>query len=130
MLVIVKRLKAIPGDRIAMPVARGADECRLVQHLDLGGAGNALQGAAEHLRLGPVALFRGQRVNRGPVIGLSACLQKPVKDRLTEEGYAPDLTDVEIEEIGRDPFLIAYALITKVRIRLILLKNSSLIGCV
>jgi hypothetical protein len=25
-------------------------------------------------------------------------------------GYAPDLTDVEIEEIGRDPFLIAAAL--------------------
>ena len=29
---------------------------------------------------------------------------------MTEEGYAPDLTDIEIEEIGRDPFLIAYAL--------------------
>ena len=25
-------------------------------------------------------------------------------------GYAPDLTDDEIEKIGRDPFLIAYAL--------------------
>ena len=25
-------------------------------------------------------------------------------------GYAKDLTDVEVEEIGRDPFLIAYAL--------------------
>lgn len=30
--------------------------------------------------------------------------------RVTEEGYAADLTDIEIEEIGRDPFLIAYAL--------------------
>ena len=27
-----------------------------------------------------------------------------------EEGYADDLTDVEIEKLGRDPFLIAYAL--------------------
>src|SRR3954447_10231979 len=26
-------------------------------------------------------------------------------------GYAPDLTDVEVEAIGRDPFLIAYALL-------------------
>ncbi len=26
-----------------------------------------------------------------------------------EAGYAPDLTDTELEEIGRDPFLIAYA---------------------
>ena len=30
--------------------------------------------------------------------------------QVTTEGYAPDLTDVEIEAIGRDPFLIAYAL--------------------
>ena len=29
---------------------------------------------------------------------------------VVEEGYAPDLTDDEIEQIGRDPFLIAYAL--------------------
>lgn len=26
------------------------------------------------------------------------------------EGYAPDLTDTEAEQLGRDPFLIAYAL--------------------
>jgi hypothetical protein len=31
--------------------------------------------------------------------------------RVTNEGYAPDLTDDELEEIGRDPFLVAYALI-------------------
>jgi hypothetical protein len=30
--------------------------------------------------------------------------------RVTEDGYAPDLTDDEIEKVGRDPFLIAYAL--------------------
>lgn len=29
--------------------------------------------------------------------------------RVVEKGYAPDLTD-EIEVIGRDPFLVAYAL--------------------
>jgi len=28
--------------------------------------------------------------------------------RFTEQGYASDLTDVEIEKIGRDPFLVAY----------------------
>ncbi len=31
--------------------------------------------------------------------------------RVMEEGYAPDLTDIEILEIGRDPFLVAYALV-------------------
>jgi hypothetical protein len=30
--------------------------------------------------------------------------------RVLEEGYAPDLTDDEVEQIGRDPFLIAYGL--------------------
>jgi hypothetical protein len=29
-------------------------------------------------------------------------------------GYAPDLSDDEVEKIGRDPFLIAYALVNKV----------------
>ncbi len=26
------------------------------------------------------------------------------------EGYAPDLTDSEVEQIGQDPFLVAYAI--------------------
>jgi hypothetical protein len=30
--------------------------------------------------------------------------------RVTDGGYAADLTDDEVEKIGRDPFLIAYAL--------------------
>src|SRR5450631_3510283 len=32
--------------------------------------------------------------------------------RVINEGYAPDLTDDEIVQIGRDPFLIAYALVS------------------
>ncbi len=30
--------------------------------------------------------------------------------RIVDEGYAPDLTDQEVEQIGRDPFLIAYGM--------------------
>ncbi len=30
---------------------------------------------------------------------------------VTEAGYADDLTDEEIEKVGRDPFLIAYAIV-------------------
>lgn len=30
--------------------------------------------------------------------------------RVVNDGYAPDLADDELEEIGRDPFLIAFAL--------------------
>ncbi len=42
-------------------------------------------------------------------------LDEPVSTGLvayvTEQGYAADLTDDEIEKVGRDPFLIAYALV-------------------
>ena len=31
--------------------------------------------------------------------------------RVTEEGYANDLTDLEVKKMGRDPFLVAYALV-------------------
>lgn len=30
--------------------------------------------------------------------------------KVVNDGYANDLTDVEVEQIGRDPFLIAYAM--------------------
>jgi hypothetical protein len=33
-------------------------------------------------------------------------------DRVLRRGYAPDLNDTEIETIGSDPFLIAYALVS------------------
>lgn len=29
--------------------------------------------------------------------------------KVTDEGYGPDLTDDDVEKMGRDPFLIAYA---------------------
>jgi hypothetical protein len=32
--------------------------------------------------------------------------------RATEEGYAPDLNETELLTVGRDPFLIAYALVS------------------
>ena len=41
-------------------------------------------------------------------------LDEYVDERLvaivTDVGYAPDLTDEELERVGRDPFLVAYAL--------------------
>lgn len=35
--------------------------------------------------------------------------------RVIADGYAPDLTDDEVEQIGRDPFLIAYCMVSKSR---------------
>lgn len=42
---------------------------------------------------------------------LDEAAQPALVARVTEAGYANDLDDVEIEKIGRDPFLIAYALV-------------------
>jgi len=44
---------------------------------------------------------------------LNEDVQEDLVTKVTYEGYADDLTDVEIEAIGRDPFLIAYALASK-----------------
>ena len=49
------------------------------------------------------ALLLDEKVDQGLV-------QKVISD-----GYAPDLTDDEVEQIGRDPFLIAYGLADKAR---------------
>ena len=40
---------------------------------------------------------------------LNETVSRPVVDQVISAGYAPDLTDDEIEKIGKDMFLIAYA---------------------
>lgn len=43
-------------------------------------------------------------------------LNESVDDDLVQgaiiKGYAPDLTDTELEQLGRDPFLVAYAMVS------------------
>ena len=46
-------------------------------------------------------------------------------NRVIKEGYAPDLDDSEIEEIGRDPFLIGYALNDPARITVVTKEVST-----
>lgn len=41
---------------------------------------------------------------------LDEVIDPDLVNSVVESGYAPDLTDDEIEEVGRDPFLIAYGL--------------------
>jgi hypothetical protein len=41
---------------------------------------------------------------------LDEALDPSIVQHVVTNGYAPDLTDDELEEVGRDPFLIAYAL--------------------
>ena len=47
--------------------------------------------------------------NKG-VLQLAEAVDVALVQTVVTKGYAPDLTDDELEEIGRDPFLIAYAL--------------------
>lgn len=46
---------------------------------------------------------------------LEETVAQDLVQKVIAEGYAPDLTDDEVEQIGRDPFLIAYALVDKER---------------
>ena len=47
--------------------------------------------------------------NHGDELLLQESVDETLVALVTEQGYASDLTDVEIVKIGRDPFLIAYA---------------------
>ncbi len=44
------------------------------------------------------------------VLRLKETVNPAIVNKVVTEGYAPNLTDDELEAIGRDPFLIAYAL--------------------
>ena len=44
--------------------------------------------------------------------------------RAVNEGYASDLTDAEVDELGRDPFLVAYGLAEPARRRIVTAEAS------
>ena len=54
-------------------------------------------------------LTRWVKDNRGTLV-LEENVDVGLVARVTASGYAPDLDDEEIQRLGRDPFLIAYAL--------------------
>ena len=53
-------------------------------------------------------LTRWLKDNRDAVL-LDENAEAPLVARVTEQGYARNLSEEEIERVGRDPFLIAYA---------------------
>ena len=57
----------------------------------------------------PDALVDWSTANRELLV-LDESVVVELVDRVTREGYADDLTDDELVKVGRDPFLIAYAL--------------------
>ena len=59
-------------------------------------------------------LTRWVKDNRGTLL-LKENVDVGLVARVTASGYAPDLDDEEIQRLGRDPFLIAYALCDSVQ---------------
>ena len=54
-------------------------------------------------------LTRWLNDNRDALL-LDEDVERTLVARVTNQGYAPNLTEEEVERVGRDPFLIAYAL--------------------
>jgi hypothetical protein len=65
--------------------------------------------------VGPLADWIKQPHVKGAMI-LDEPIDRARVQHVLEHGYAPDLDDVEIEEIGKDPFLIAAALASPDRV--------------
>lgn len=55
------------------------------------------------------ALSRWLKDNQSALL-LAEAVDEDLIRRVIDEGYAPDLSDVETEQLNEDPFLIAYAL--------------------
>jgi len=58
----------------------------------------------------PLKVWISNDENKGALL-LAETVDATLVQQVVTTGYAPDLTDDEIEKIGRDPFLIAYALV-------------------
>ena len=73
----------------------------------------------EEIKAGPVEKdllyewLNGEACKRCLV--LSDVVPPALVRRVITEGYAPDLNDEEVEQVGRDPFLIAHALAVRGR---------------
>jgi hypothetical protein len=82
------------------------------------------QAASGHVKI-PIEVMEEVRVGRrdndplldwisedenADALQLEEVVNATLVQQVVSTGYAPDLTDDEVEKIGRDPFLIAYAL--------------------
>ena len=69
------------------------------------------------------ALSRWLKDNREALL-LDEEVDGDLMRRVIDEGYAPGLTDVEIEQINEDPFLVAYALVDPEQRRVVSTERS------
>ena len=64
----------------------------------------------EEIRAGREDELTGWLNENRDALLLDETVDEALVARVTDQGYAPDLTEEEVERVGRDPFLIAYAL--------------------
>ena len=57
----------------------------------------------------PLVVWVKNSINKEALL-LHEVIDPDLVNTVVESGYADDLTDVQLEEVGRDPFLIAYGL--------------------
>ena len=69
------------------------------------------------------ALSRWLKQNRESLL-LAELVDGDLIRRVIDEGYAPDLNDVEIELLNEDPFLVAYALADPAQRRVVSTERS------
>ena len=69
------------------------------------------------------ALSRWLKSNRDSLL-LSETVNEDLLRLVIAEGYAPNLNDVEIEQLNEDPFLIAYALVAPEHRRVVSTERS------
>lgn len=63
--------------------------------------------------------------NNRDALLLDESVDEVLLHRVIAAGYAPDLTDIEIEQLNEDPFLIAYALVDPENRRVVSNETSS-----
>ena len=68
-------------------------------------------------------LSKWLKANRGAML-LEETVDEELIAQVIVEGYAPNLTDVEIEKLNEDPFLIAYALVDVEQRRVVTTERS------
>lgn len=61
---------------------------------------------------------------RKGAILLDEAVDQSLLDQVVSQGYAPDLTEIELEQVGFDPFLVAYGLASPSDRCVVTLENS------
>lgn len=112
MLYLLDANVLIDANRDYYPLTRVPEFWKWLAHMGKLGHVKIPTEVVEEIQDGKDALAKWSKlVNVRKVLFLDEEANPADVSRVVEIGYAPDLTDDEIEKIGRDAFLISYALV-------------------